>query len=106
MENISFTDFQKKIYKVIKKIPRGKIMTYQAVAKAVKKPKATRAVGSALNKNPYAPRVPCHRVVKSNGEIGGYESGINKKIKLLTSEGVKIDGSKIMDFNKRLFDYN
>lgn len=61
-------------------------MTYKEVAHAIGKPKAYRAVGNALNRNPFAPEVPCHRVIKSDGSIGGFASGSNKKLKLLKSE--------------------
>ena len=64
--------------------------------------KAYRAVGTALNKNPFAPRVPCHRVVNSNGFVGQFAKGINTKIKLLKKEGIKIKNNKIEDFDKIL----
>ena len=68
------TEFQEKVYKLCKKVPKGKVSTYGEIAKALgKKGLMSRAVGNALNKNPYAPIVPCHRIVKSNGEIGGFE---------------------------------
>lgn len=65
--------------------------------------KAYRAVGNALNKNPFAPKVPCHRVVSSDGSIGGFASGAMKKIELLKSEGIKVKGGKIQDFEKVRF---
>jgi methylated-DNA-[protein]-cysteine S-methyltransferase len=88
--------FQEKVYKVVSRIPKGKVMTYKAVAKAAGSPRAFRAVGSALNKNPNPLIVPCHRVIKSNGEIGGYRGGKNKKISLLKREGVKIRSGKVI----------
>lgn len=93
------TSFEKKVYQAIKKIPKGRVATYRAVARAIGRPKAARAVGNALNKNPHAPQVPCHRVVKSDGTVGGYASGERKKISLLKREGVTIEKSKI-DLNK------
>ena len=81
------TPFQQKVYEVVRKIPKGKTMTYSQVAVAIGKPRAARAVGNALNKNPYAPVVPCHRVIRSDGSIGGFASGSSKKVKLLKSEG-------------------
>lgn len=82
------TDFQKKVYTVVAKIPKGNTMTYQEVAVAVGKPRACRAVGNALNKNPFAPRVPCHRVVRSDGTPGGFARGTRAKLQLLKLEGV------------------
>jgi len=81
------TPFQQKVYDIVGGIPKGKTMTYAQVAVAIGQPKAARAVGNALNKNPFAPVVPCHRVIRSDGSIGGFASGSSKKIKLLKSEG-------------------
>jgi|SRR3989344_2667962 len=86
--------FNEKVYELCKKIPKGKVTTYQELAKALNC-KAYRAVGNALNKNPHAPLVPCHRVVNSNGNIGGFATGIKNKIKLLQKEGIKIHYNKI-----------
>ena len=87
------TDFQKRVYEVLVRVPKGKITTYLWIAKKLKN--SPRAVGNALNKNPYPPRVPCHRVIKSTGEIGGFASGTRNKIKLLRKEGIKIEKGKI-----------
>ena len=87
-------NFNEKCYKVLKKVPKGKVTTYKSIAKKLKS-KGYRAVGNAMNKNPYMPKVPCHRVVNSNGKIGGYAGGINKKIKLLKEEGVEIKNNKV-----------
>ena len=87
--------FRKKVYDVVKKIPRGKILSYKLVAKLAGKPKAWRAVGNILNKN-RDKKIPCHRVIKSNGKIGGYNRGIKKKIALLKREGVKIKNKKVI----------
>ncbi len=80
------TPFQKKVYDFVKTIPKGKTATYKEVAVAVGHPKAYRAVGNALNKNPFAPAVPCHRVIKSDGSPGGFAHGAKKKIQLLELE--------------------
>ena len=84
------TKFQLKVWKYLKKIPRGQIRTYSDVAKAINKPKSVRAVANAIGKNPYAPKIPCHRVIRSDGSLGGYsgKGGINTKRKLLKSEGI------------------
>src|SRR5258708_19302876 len=68
----SITAFQKLVYDFVRKIPTGHTVTYKQVASGIGKPKAYRAVGNALNKNPFAPEVPCHRVIKSDGSIGGF----------------------------------
>jgi len=69
------------------------------------RPQASRAVGNALHKNPYAPIVPCHRVVKSNGELGGFGGGIKNKIKILASEGVEVKNKKIVNFKKVFYKF-
>lgn len=81
------TPFEEKVYEVVKKIPIGKVLTYKEVARLVGRPLAFRAVGNALNKNPFAPAVPCHRVVRSDGRVGGYAQGTKAKIKILKQEG-------------------
>ncbi len=84
------TQFQKKVYEVVKQIPRGEISTYSAIAKAIGLPRVWRAVGNVLNKNRDL-KIPCHRVIRSDGRIGGYREGTKKKIYLLKREGVMID---------------
>ena len=84
------TVFQLKVWNYLKKIPRGKVITYLDLAKAIKMPKAVRAVANAVGKNPYPPKIPCHRVIRSDGKIGGYSAngGIKTKKKLLKMEGI------------------
>ncbi len=84
------TKFQIKVWKYLKTIPKGQIRTYLDVARAIKKPKAVRAVANAIGKNPYAPIVPCHRVIRSDGSLGGYSGpgGIKAKKKMLKMEGI------------------
>jgi len=94
--------FNERCYSLLKKVPKGKVTTYKDLAEALNT-KAYRAVGNAMNKNPYAPEVPCHRVIKSNGDVGGFSSGVNSKIKLLQSEGIKIQDGKI---NLNQFSYS
>ncbi len=88
------TKFEEKVYSVCRRIPKGKVSSYKAIARALKT-KAYRAVGQALNKNPYAPKVPCHRVINSDGRLGGFASGIKNKIKMLIAEGVEIKNKRI-----------
>jgi len=78
--------FREKVYAVVKKIPKGRVLTYKEVARRAGKPFAYRAVGNVLNKN-VDPRVPCHRVIRSDGKIGGYRAGTLFKMKRLREEG-------------------
>lgn len=94
--------FYQDCYKLLKKVPKGRVTTYKALAESLNS-KAYRAVGSAMNKNPNAPKVPCHRVVNSNGAIGGYAFGLGKKIALLKKEGVVVKNGKVLDFEKKLY---
>lgn len=87
--------FQEKVFQVVKKISPGKVLTYKEVAKLAGRPKAWRAVGNALNKN-KDPKIPCHRVIKSDKRAGGYSKGPEKKITLLRKEGLKILKGKII----------
>lgn len=92
--------FDERVWELLKKIPRGRVTTYKQLAIALGKPKAARAVGNACGRNPYAPKVPCHRVVKSNGELGGYSRGLKRKAALLEEEGVMVKNNKVVKFNK------
>ena len=86
------TEFQLKVWAHLKKIPRGSVKTYSQVAKDIGKPLAVRAVANAIGKNPYAPKIPCHRVIRSDGTIGGYsgKGGLKTKRFLLKKEGIKL----------------
>lgn len=88
MNKLKGTPFQIKVWKEIKKIPKGKTITYKEIAINIGKPKAYRAVANAVGKNPYPIIIPCHRVIRSDGKIGGYsgKGRIKTKIKLLKSE--------------------
>ena len=92
--------FNERCYALLKKVTKGKVTTYKEIAKSMKT-KAYRAVGNAMNKNPYSPDVPCHRVVNSDGRVGGFASGTKKKIQILKKEGIVIVNGKI-DLNKYL----
>lgn len=83
----NFPEFYKKVYLEVLKIPKGKVKTYKQIAESLGNPFAYRAVGNALKRNPLTITIPCHRVIKSSGEIGKYSRGIKKKYKLLISEG-------------------
>ena len=86
------TKFQLKVWNYLKTIPKGNVITYKQLAIAIKSPKSARAVANACGKNPYAPKIPCHRVIRSDGGLGGYSGrgGIKKKLRLLRSEKVDI----------------
>ena len=83
------TPFQRAVLLACSRIPKGQTRTYSQIARAIGKPKAARAVGNALAKNPFAPLIPCHRVVKSDGSPGGYsgKGGVKTKRRLLAAEG-------------------
>ena len=89
--NLEGTAFQILVWKEIAKIPYGETRTYKELARAIGRPKSARAVANACGKNPYAPTIPCHRVIRSDGKLGGYsgKGGINTKKKLLKLEGFK-----------------
>ena len=91
----AFPAFYVKVWKAMDRIPRGKVTTYKELARAIGNPNASRAIGNACNKNPNAPHTPCHRVIASNGSLGGYAFGLRKKVQLLKSEGVEMVDNKI-----------
>ena len=84
------TKFQLKVWNYLKSIPKGKVKSYKEVAIGINRPKSARAVANACAKNPYAPKIPCHRVIKSDGTIGGFSGpgGIKSKKNLLKKEGI------------------
>lgn len=100
-KNKKLTDFSKIVWLALKKIPCGRVTTYKEIAKYLGRPKAARAVGNACNRNPDAPTVPCHRVVKSDGGLGGYARGVKKKIELLEKEGVRAEKGKVKEFKEK-----
>jgi len=93
--------FAERVYALCKQIPRGKVSTYGALARTLNS--SPRAVGQALKRNPYAPKVPCHRVVASDGRIGGFMGAcegmeVGRKMRLLAEEGVVVSGGEIVGF--------
>ena len=96
-------NLDKKIYKKLLEVPEGKITTYGELAKAVGFKNGQRAVGKIMNKNPYPVLIPCHRVVRSDGKVGGYGYGEDIKINMLKLEGIKIKDGKILDWEKTVF---
>jgi len=87
--------FREKVYEVVRKIPKGKFLTYKNVAELAGYPRTWRAVGNVLNKN-RDPKIHCHRVIKSNGRVGGYKDGQKRKIELLKKEDIKIKNNKVV----------
>jgi len=92
--------FSQRVWKKTQELPTGNVTTYQDIAHALGT-KAYRAVGQALNRNPHAPQVPCHRVVASDGSIGGYAHGVDAKIALLAKEGVDVSEGRVVDFARK-----
>ena len=92
MSKLTGTNFQLKVWNYLKRIPKGKVKSYLEVAKAIGRPKAFRAVANAAGKNPYPPKIPCHRVIRSDGNLGGYsgKGGIKEKKRLLKLENIII----------------
>jgi methylated-DNA-[protein]-cysteine S-methyltransferase len=84
------------VYEVVRRIPKGSVLTYAQVAKLAGSPNAQRAVGNALHRNADLKRVPCHRVVRSNGSLGGYLFGTKKKEQILRQEGVSMEKGKVL----------
>ena len=86
------TRFQLRVWTYLKKIPLGSVKTYSQVAKSIGKPLAVRAVANAIGKNPHAPKIPCHRVIRSDGSMGGYsgKGGLKTKKLLLKREGITL----------------
>ena len=96
---------EEKIYKNLLMVPPGKIITYGKLADSIGLKNGQRLVGQIMSKNPFPVIIPCHRVVKSNGEIGGYAFGIKIKKNMLRKEGIQIKKNKIKDFEKNLFEF-
>ena len=93
------TEFEKKVYAVVRKVPKGRVTTYSAVAHAMGS-KAYRAVGLALSKNPSHLETPCHRVVGSDGSLKNWAWGVDGKIAALKAEGVNVEKGKIANFDQ------
>jgi methylated-DNA-[protein]-cysteine S-methyltransferase len=94
-----------RVFGAISKIPSGKVSTYQEVARQIGNTKAYRAVGNALNGNQNTPAVPCHRIIRSDGQVGGYRHGQEVKIKLLVQEGIEVDNGKVVNLARYLYNF-
>ena len=97
--------FNEQCYELLKQIPKGKVVTYGDIAHVLNS-KAYQAVGNAMAANPNPIIVPCHRVVKSNGKVGNYALGMDRKIELLRREGVKVEDSRVVDFDSVHFHFS
>ena len=96
--------FQEKVLTLCRKIPKGRVSTYKEIGRALHgKGQIYRAVGRALHENKLPVVIPCHRVVCSDGSIGGYAKGVRKKTRLLKKEGVEVKKGKVVGFEKKLF---
>ena len=98
-------DFNERCYELLNQIPKGKVTTYKIMANTLGT-KAWRAVGSAMAKNVNLINTPCHRVVRSDGTVGQYALGTNKKSELLSNEGVDLSNNKVINLDKFLFQFN
>ena len=98
MKNLKGTKFQIKVWNYLKKIPKGKLRTYSQVAKAINKPLAVRAVANAIGKNPFPPIIPCHRVVRSDGSLGGYSGNGSETTKKVLLKKEKIHLKQLLNY--------
>ena len=97
------TRFGREVLVATFKIPKGKVSTYKTIAEKIGRPRAYRAVGNALHKNPLAPVVPCHRVVKSDGTFGGEKKGAESRRSLLEKEGIPLENDRVKISDEILF---
>jgi len=97
------TDFERSVLMATLEIPKGKVSTYKRIAEKIGKPKAYRAVGNALHKNPLAPIIPCHRVVRSDGYLAGADESIETRKRRLLEEGIPLEGNKVKLSEEILF---
>lgn len=97
--------FRDEVYAKLKQVPIGRVTTYADLARAIGHPGAARAVGNALNKNEHLKVIPCHRVVKSTGELGGFALGAKVKTQFLAEEGVQVKNDLIVDFRLKLYKF-
>ncbi len=101
---MTISEFEKRVYDAVRRIPRGKVKTYKQIAEEAGYPKAFRAVGNALNKNPYTGKVPCHRVIKSDNTIGGFSKGVKAKRRMLKKEGTVLKGTPLSTKNAKIIE--
>ena len=98
-------NLEQRVYKKLAQVPPGKVTSYGELAKAVGLKNGQRVIGQIMKKNPYPVIIPCHRVVKSDGKIGGYAYGDKIKTNMLKKEGLAIKDGKILDWNKKFYKF-
>lgn len=98
-------NLEQQVYKKLTEVPPGKVTSYGELAKAVGLKNGQRIIGQIMKKNPYPVIIPCHRVVKSDGKVGGYAYGDKIKTNMLKNEGLKIKDGKILDWNKKFYKF-
>ncbi len=96
---------EQQVYKKLTEVPQGKVTTYGELAKAVGLKNGQRIIGQIMKKNPYPAIIPCHRVVNSDGKVGGYAYGVDVKKNMLQKEGIKIQNGKILDWHKKFYKF-
>ena len=94
---------KKRIYDLVSQIPKGRVSTYGLLANAIGRPRVGRAIGKLLSRNPNPITVPCHRIICSDGRVGGYSKGVKEKIRLLNSEGVTFNEGIVNNFREIIF---
>ncbi len=101
------TELERRVYGTLAQVPSGRVTTYMELARAIGLKNGQRAIGGIMNRNPYPVIIPCHRVVMSTGEIGGYAYGRTVKEKMLSNEGIEITGGKkIADMERVMYRFD
>jgi len=98
-------NLDKQVYIKLLQVPKGQVTSYLELSKAVGLKNGQRVIGKIMNKNKYPIVIPCHRVVKSDGNVGGYAFGQNVKTRILSNEGIIIKNGKIIDFEKKIYKF-
>jgi len=96
-------NLNERVYKKLLKVPKGKVTTYKDLAESVGLKNGQRVIGRIMNQNPYPVIIPCHRVVKSDGNVGGYSHGQDVKTTLLSKEGIKIKNGRVLNFEESVY---
>ena len=96
-------NLSQRVYRQLLKVPKGKVTTYKELAESVGLKNGQRAIGRIMNQNQYPVIIPCHRVVKSDGNVGGYAYGKNVKTSLISKEGIKIKNGKVLNFEESVY---
>ncbi|MBM3911239.1 MAG: MGMT family protein [Thaumarchaeota archaeon] len=96
-------NLSQRVYKQLLKVPKGKVTTYKELAESIGLKNGQRVIGRIMNQNQYPVIIPCHRVVKSDGNVGGYAYGQDVKTSLLSKEGIKIKNGKVLNFEKSIY---